>query len=52
MLKQSELFANINKMPAKGLNSPKEQVEDLLDGLRRREEGKEERQGKLITMER
>ncbi len=38
MLKQSELFTNINKMPVKGLNSPKEQAGDLLEGLEVKEE--------------
>ncbi|OGP64992.1 MAG: hypothetical protein A3K22_02110 [Deltaproteobacteria bacterium RBG_16_42_7] len=48
MLKQAELFANMNKMPVKGLSSPKEQAEDLLEGLRQREEGEEEEQDRLI----
>lgn len=51
MLKQTELFTNVNQVPVKGLNSLKEQAEDLLEGLRRREQIKEEQQGRLIRME-
>jgi len=42
MTNQTELSTNVNKMPLKGLTSPKEQAEGLLEGLRRKEEVKEE----------
>ena len=51
MLKQSELFANVDHIPVKGLNSSKEQAEDLLEGLRRREPEKEEPQRRFEIKE-
>lgn len=42
MLKQTELFANVSQIPPKGLSTHKEQAADPLEGLRRKEEVKEE----------
>ena len=38
MLKQVELFATVNQIPANGLKTQKEQAVDPLEGLRRKEE--------------
>src|SRR3990167_4385865 len=51
MLKQSEMFAGVNQIPEKGLNSPEEQAIDLLEGLRRREPVKEEPQRRFELKE-
>ena len=47
MLKQAELFAVANQIPPTGLATEKTQALDLLEGLRRKEEAKEEAQGIL-----
>lgn len=51
MLKQSELFATVNQIPAAGLKTQKEQAIDLLENFRRREEAKEEPQGRFMMKE-
>ena len=51
MLKQVELFQAVNKIPPAGLTTEKTQAGDLLENFRRREEAKEEPQGRFMMKE-
>lgn len=51
MLKQADLFAGVDKIPPTGLKAQKEQAVDLLENFRRKEEAKEEPQGRFMMKE-
>lgn len=43
-MSNQELFPSVNQIPPTGLTTQKEQAIDLLEGFRRKEEGKEEQE--------